>query len=215
MARVLVSSGQAPVRRGAQGSITRLPSGSLRVRVYTGSHPLTGRPHYIGATVADGPLAQEQAEEACRWLLGQVRRRRLHSHATVNDLLNRHPRHGPRVKPRHAHGRHTSSPRSTSKVRILRAVIVPNSGQAPSVCNGRGLTCAQHTADITDRRVWCPFPAVAPCTCCAAVPRPHACSRRVLSNEAAATLAARPGRPFPAGRLSVRRQQPKLPQPQL
>jgi integrase len=91
MARVLKSSGQPPVRRGAQGSVTRLPSGSLRVKVYAGLHPVTGRPRYIGETVAAGPLAREQAEEACRRLLGQVRRgRRLHSHAMVDDLLNRH-----------------------------------------------------------------------------------------------------------------------------
>ena len=91
MARVVKSSSQPPVRRGAQGSITRLPSGSLRVKVYAGLHPVTGRPRYIGETIADGPLAREQAEEACRRLLGQVRRgRRLHSHATVDDLLNRH-----------------------------------------------------------------------------------------------------------------------------
>lgn len=91
MTRILQSSSQAPVRRGAQGSVTRLPSGSLRVKVYAGLDPLTGRPRYIGETVADGPLAREQAEEACRRLLGQVRRgRRLHSHATVDDLLSRH-----------------------------------------------------------------------------------------------------------------------------
>ena len=42
-------------------------------------------------TNSAGPLAREQAEEACRRLLAQVRRgRRMHSHATVNDLLNRH-----------------------------------------------------------------------------------------------------------------------------
>jgi integrase len=91
MTRVLKSSGQPPVRRGAQGSVTRLPSGSLRVKVYAGLHPVTGRPRYIGETIADGPKAREQAEEACRRLLSQVRRgRRLHSHATVNDLLTRH-----------------------------------------------------------------------------------------------------------------------------
>lgn len=91
MARVVKSLSRAPVRRGAQGSVTRLPSGSLRVKIYAGPHPVTGRPQYIGETVAAGPLAREQTEEACRRLLGEVRRgRRLHSHATVDDLLNRH-----------------------------------------------------------------------------------------------------------------------------
>lgn len=87
----VVVFGSGSGRRGAQGSVSRLPSGSLRVKVYAGLHPVTGRPRYIGETVAAGPLAREQAEEACRRLLGKVRRgRRLHSHATVNDLLNRH-----------------------------------------------------------------------------------------------------------------------------
>lgn len=92
MTRVLASSSsQTPVRRGAQGSVTRLPSGSLRVKVYAGLHPVTGRLRYIGETIAAGSLAREQAEEACRRLLGQVHRSRcLHSHATVDDLLNRH-----------------------------------------------------------------------------------------------------------------------------
>ena len=91
MARVVKSSSQPPVRRGAQGSVTRLPSGSLRVKVYAGLHRVTGRPRYIGETIADGPLQREQAEEACRRLLSRVRRGRLlHSHAPVDDLLNRH-----------------------------------------------------------------------------------------------------------------------------
>jgi hypothetical protein len=91
MVRVVKSSSRAPSVVERKGSITRLPSGSLRVKVYAGPHPVTGRPHYIGETIADVPLAREQAEEACRRLLGQVRcGRRLHSHATVNDLLDRH-----------------------------------------------------------------------------------------------------------------------------
>lgn len=97
------SSSQAPVCRGAQGSVTRLPSGSLRVEMYAGLDPVTGRQRYIGETVAAGPLAREQAEEACRRLLSQVRRgRRLHSHATVNDMLNRH------LEMLHAGGAHSS-----------------------------------------------------------------------------------------------------------
>lgn len=51
-----------------------MPSGSLRVKVYAGLHLVTGRPRYIGETVAAGPLAREQAEEACRRLLNQVHR---------------------------------------------------------------------------------------------------------------------------------------------
>ncbi|MFL6119814.1 tyrosine-type recombinase/integrase [Actinophytocola sp.] len=80
-----------PVRRGARGSISRLPSGSLRVRVYAGTHPVTGRQHNLSHTVPDGPTAHAGAEAACRRLVDQVRdRRRPRSDLTVTELLDRH-----------------------------------------------------------------------------------------------------------------------------
>jgi integrase len=82
-----------PVRRRARGSISRSPSGSLRVRVYAGPEPITGRERYLSETVGTGPAARARAEEACRRLLGRVRRRRcLRTDATVNELLHRFTR---------------------------------------------------------------------------------------------------------------------------
>lgn len=73
------------------GSISRLPSGSLRVRVYVGVDPVTGRQGYLSETVGAGPTARVQAEEACRRLLGRVQRRRcMRTDATVNEVLDRH-----------------------------------------------------------------------------------------------------------------------------
>jgi integrase len=80
-----------PVRRGARGSISRLPSGSLRVRVYAGIHPVTGRQHNLSHTIPDGPTALADAEAACRRLVDQVRdRRRPRTDVTLSELLDRH-----------------------------------------------------------------------------------------------------------------------------
>jgi integrase len=68
-----------------------LPSGSLRVRVYASTDPITGRRTYLIETVGSGPSARLQAEGACRRLLGRVQRRRcLRTDVTVGELLNRH-----------------------------------------------------------------------------------------------------------------------------
>lgn len=90
MTRVKASS-SVPERRRARGSISRLPSGSLRVRVYAGTNPVTGRQMCLSETVRAGPTARAQAEEACRRLLERVQRHRcLRTDATVNELLDRH-----------------------------------------------------------------------------------------------------------------------------
>lgn len=68
--RVTFDSG--PVRRGPRGSISRLPSGSLLVRVYAGLNPVTGREHYLCQTVPASPPAVADAEAACRRLLDRV-----------------------------------------------------------------------------------------------------------------------------------------------
>lgn len=51
------------MRRRARGSISRLPSGSLRVRVYAGTNPVTGRQRCLSETVAAGSTARAQAED--------------------------------------------------------------------------------------------------------------------------------------------------------
>jgi hypothetical protein len=81
----------APVRRGARGSISRLPSGSLRVRVYAGIHPVTGRQRNLSHTVPDGPTAFADAEAVSRRLVDQVRDCRYpRPEVTVTELLDRH-----------------------------------------------------------------------------------------------------------------------------
>jgi integrase len=86
-----VISDSAPVRRGPRGSINRLPSGSLRVRVYAGLDPVTGREHYLRETVPAGPTARDDAEAVCRRLLDRVRERRQpRTDVTVSELVDRH-----------------------------------------------------------------------------------------------------------------------------
>src|SRR5262245_60926524 len=91
MTQVVAGSSSVSVRRRARGSISRLPSGALRVRVYAGCDPVTGRRGYLSETVRPGPMVRERAEEACRRLLGRAERRScLRTDATVNELLDRH-----------------------------------------------------------------------------------------------------------------------------
>jgi integrase len=83
-----------------RGSIERLPSGSLRVRVYAGIDPLTRKRHYLTEVVPLGPAATTQAERAARGeakkvltrLLNQVdERRNPRTRATIDQLLHRYP----------------------------------------------------------------------------------------------------------------------------
>lgn len=80
-----------PIRRGARGSISRLPSGSLRVRVYAGTNPVTGHPRTLTQTIPDGPIALADAEAACRRLVDRVREQRQpRTDVTLSELLDRH-----------------------------------------------------------------------------------------------------------------------------
>ncbi|WP_329009212.1 LacI family transcriptional regulator [Micromonospora rifamycinica] len=65
--------GSTPGRR-ARGEIERLPSGSLRVRVYAGIDPVSKRRRYLTETVPAGPLAARDAETVRTLLLDTVRR---------------------------------------------------------------------------------------------------------------------------------------------
>ncbi|MFL6125075.1 tyrosine-type recombinase/integrase [Actinophytocola sp.] len=86
-----VNPGAALVRRGARGSISRLPSGSLRVRVYAGTNPVTGRPRTLTQTIPDGPTALDDAEAVCRRLVDRVRdQRQPRTDITLSELLDRH-----------------------------------------------------------------------------------------------------------------------------
>jgi integrase len=53
-------------RRRSRGEIEQLPSGSLRVRVYAGIDPITGRRHYLREVVPAGSRAAREAEKVER-----------------------------------------------------------------------------------------------------------------------------------------------------
>ncbi len=50
-------------RRRSRGSIERQPNGALKVSVYAGYDPITGKRHYLRETVPAGPQAEAQAEK--------------------------------------------------------------------------------------------------------------------------------------------------------
>jgi hypothetical protein len=58
-------------RRRQRGRIETLPSGSLRVQVYAGRDPVSGKRHYLTETVPAGPTAAKDAEKARTRLLGR------------------------------------------------------------------------------------------------------------------------------------------------
>jgi len=80
-----------PGRQRSRGTIDELPSGALRVRVYAGKDPVTGRRHDLVEIVPPGPKAARLAEAARTRLLSQVdEQRQPRTNATVNWLLDQH-----------------------------------------------------------------------------------------------------------------------------
>lgn len=78
-------------RKRQRGSIEVLPSGALRVSVYAGIDPVTGRRHYLREVVRPGPDAETRAEDVARRLANEVaERRNPRTSATVNQLLDRY-----------------------------------------------------------------------------------------------------------------------------
>ena len=74
-----------------RGEIEARASGSLRVRVYAGVDALTGRRHYLTASVPAGPKAYAEAEKIRRRLVNQVdEQRNPRTKATVNQLMGRY-----------------------------------------------------------------------------------------------------------------------------
>jgi site-specific recombinase XerC len=74
-----------------RGEIEKLPSGSLRVRVYAGLDALSGKRNYLVETVPAGPKAAAEAEKVRRRLVHQVdERRNPRTKATVNQLMDRY-----------------------------------------------------------------------------------------------------------------------------
>ncbi|MER7421015.1 tyrosine-type recombinase/integrase [Micromonospora peucetia] len=68
----------------------KLPSGSLRVRVYAGVDPLTGKRHYLTETVPAGRTAEREAEKVRTRFLNEVDEKRSpRTRATLNQLLDK------------------------------------------------------------------------------------------------------------------------------
>jgi integrase len=65
----------ARTKRGT-GSIEKLPSGALRVRVYAGLDPLTKRRHELIEMIQPGPNAAREAEAARVRFVNQINERR-------------------------------------------------------------------------------------------------------------------------------------------
>ena len=59
-----------------RGAIDLLPSSALRVRVFAGHDPITGKRHSLVETIPPGPGAAAKAEAARTRLLNQVDERR-------------------------------------------------------------------------------------------------------------------------------------------
>ncbi|WP_198667004.1 LacI family DNA-binding transcriptional regulator [Glycomyces dulcitolivorans] len=69
-----MKAGSGP--RRSRGEIERLPSGSLRVRVYAGLDPVSKKRLYLTETVPGGPEAEAEAEQARNRLLGEAAERK-------------------------------------------------------------------------------------------------------------------------------------------
>jgi Glucose-6-phosphate dehydrogenase, C-terminal domain len=79
-------TGSRPGRRRQRGTIDRLPSGALRVRVYAGEDPLTGRRCDLVEVVPPGPKAAALAEAARTRMLSQVDEHRNPQTSATLDL---------------------------------------------------------------------------------------------------------------------------------
>lgn len=86
-----MARGSAAGPSRARGNIEALPSGALRVSVYAGIDPVTGRRHYLKEIVKADPKARREAEAARNRLLSQVAEKRSpRTSATVGQLLERY-----------------------------------------------------------------------------------------------------------------------------
>jgi integrase len=81
----------AQPRRRQRGNIDTLPSGSLRVRVYSGVDPVTRKALYLTEIVPPGPRQARLAEQARTRLLNQVdEKRNPKTRATVAQLMEKY-----------------------------------------------------------------------------------------------------------------------------
>ncbi|UQS22997.1 tyrosine-type recombinase/integrase [Amycolatopsis thermalba] len=78
-------------QRRQRGEIETLPSGALRVKVYAGVDPLSGKRHYLRETIPAGPKAEAEAEKVLVRFVNQVNEsRNPRTRATVSQLLDRY-----------------------------------------------------------------------------------------------------------------------------
>jgi Site-specific recombinase XerD len=74
-----------------RGRIEVLPSGSLRVKVYAGTDPVSGKRHDLTEVIPAGPKAEREAQKALTRLLNQLDEQRSpRTRATVNQLMDRY-----------------------------------------------------------------------------------------------------------------------------
>jgi LacI family transcriptional regulator, xylobiose transport system transcriptional regulator len=123
----LCYAGSMPVGSGprrARGEIERLPSGSLRVRVYVDVDPVSRKRRYLSQTVPAGPEAEQAAERVRDRLLREVEARRV-----------------PRTEPRPATAPSDASRVDRGRGQLTVAAIARLAGVSPptvsKVLNGR------------------------------------------------------------------------------
>src|SRR6266542_1233588 len=84
----LAMAGRSQPRRRQRGSIRSLPSGSLQVRVFAGTDPVSKKDLYLTQVVPPGPRQAREAEQARTRLLNQVdEKRNPKTRATVDQLI--------------------------------------------------------------------------------------------------------------------------------
>ncbi|MEV8435751.1 substrate-binding domain-containing protein [Actinosynnema sp. NPDC051121] len=114
--------GNPGARRQARGEVERLPSGSLRVRVYAGVDPESGKRRYLTETVPAGPEAEREAEAVRVRLLDEV-------DALRNPQVEERP-----GAPESARGRRRRGELTVAAVARLAGVSAPT---VSKVLNGR------------------------------------------------------------------------------
>ncbi|MGX7825730.1 tyrosine-type recombinase/integrase [Actinokineospora sp. 24-640] len=88
---VVLMGRQKAAERRRRGEVETLPSGSLRVRVYAGVDPVTGKRYYMTEVIPPGPKAQKLAEKKLTEFLSKVdQKRNPRTRATVKQLLVRY-----------------------------------------------------------------------------------------------------------------------------
>ncbi|HTK66548.1 MAG TPA: tyrosine-type recombinase/integrase [Pseudonocardia sp.] len=82
---------RSAARSRAKGHIEELPSGGLRVSVYAGIDPVTGKRHYLREVIAPGSKAMRTAEQTRDRFLREVAdKRNPRTSATIDQLLTRY-----------------------------------------------------------------------------------------------------------------------------